>query len=130
MKNAKNLKGTNISIANDLTEKQRKQYQILRKHLNLARGNKEENCFIKGNKLHVNGKIYTPEDLEDWEDTEDTPFEKPQSAPNTPITAKAREITRPTVKPVESALASKNPQQKNKETGEKQRMKTRTNSGK
>lgn len=35
--NARNLKGTKISVANDLTIKQRQDYNILKRHLHLAK---------------------------------------------------------------------------------------------
>lgn len=82
LKNAKNLKGTTIRIAQDLTEQQRIESKILRKHLYAAKENKENTCYIKNNRLYVNGRIFTPSELENPE--EDSSFKvptKPQSDP-------------------------------------------------
>lgn len=139
LKNARNLKGTRISIARDLTLKQRQEYNILRRHLNLARGNKEEDCYIKGNRLYVNGRIYKPEDLEDPEDIEKEIPEKPHSAPGTPIQTATKELQRQISKRPEPS--AKTPQQKNntptqlankitKEVGDKQKIRTRSVTGK
>ncbi|KAG5879599.1 hypothetical protein JTB14_025246 [Gonioctena quinquepunctata] len=57
LRNTRKLKGTSISIANDMTFKQREDSKILRKHLNLARQDNIVNCFIKNNKLFVNNQI-------------------------------------------------------------------------
>ncbi|KAG5865271.1 hypothetical protein JTB14_006491 [Gonioctena quinquepunctata] len=59
----KKLKRTSISIANDMTFKQREDSKILRKHLNLARQDNIVNCFINNNKLFVNNQIYSVKDL-------------------------------------------------------------------
>ncbi|XP_057663191.1 uncharacterized protein LOC130898139 [Diorhabda carinulata] len=88
LKNAKNLKGTNISVANDLTLIQREEHKILRKHLILAKTNNHINCYIRRNKLFVDGKIYSPEELEVIETTEiNRP--KSNSEPATPKRDKA-----------------------------------------
>lgn len=85
MKNCPKLKGKGVTIANDLTQKQRAEIKILRKHLFLAKQEgKYKDCFIKGNKLNVNGIIYTADELE----RVDYQGRKPNSAPSTPITEK------------------------------------------
>lgn len=56
------LKGTNISITNDLCEKDRDDQKILRHHLKLARSKKQE-AKIKGNRLEIDKKLYTAEEL-------------------------------------------------------------------
>lgn len=135
LKNARKLRGTRISIASDLTIKQRHENNILRKHLNLAKGNKENNCYIRGNRLHVDGKIYTAEELENQEETGNNITEKPQSAPGTPIATTIRELPKQTTK---SQQTVKNIQQKTntptertlKEVGGKLKMKTRSEIGK
>ncbi|CAH1155545.1 unnamed protein product, partial [Phaedon cochleariae] len=109
LKNARNLRGTRISIANDLTIKQRHENSILRRHLNLAKGNKENDCYIRGNRLHVDGKIYTAEELENQEEIGKNTTEKPQSAPGTPIATTNRELQKQTTKPQQT---TKNIQQK------------------
>lgn len=138
-KNARNLRGTRISIARDLTIKQRHEYNILRKHLNLAKGNKENNCYIRGNQLYVDGKRYTAEELEGQEETESDTIEKPQSAPSTPIRKETqKEAPKQSTKTQQTNI---NTLQKNntpteitsknsKEVGEKQKMKTRSITGK
>lgn len=47
IKNCHKLKGTNITIAHDLTLQQRTENQILRKHLNQAKQDKKKICYIK-----------------------------------------------------------------------------------
>lgn len=82
--NIQKLKGSNISIANDLTPKQREENKILRKHLYLAKQNESNVCYIKKNKLHVNNLIYAPNELQNFEENEFTYQIKPNSAPETP----------------------------------------------
>ncbi|CAG9822850.1 unnamed protein product [Phaedon cochleariae] len=85
LKNCFKPKGKHIKIANDLTPKQRKEGEILRKHLSLARlDENNKNCYIKGNKLIVDNKSYAPEDLEKIVINEDTIPARPNSAPATP----------------------------------------------
>lgn len=86
MRNCSKLKGKNISIANDLTQKQRTEYKVLRKHLFLAKQDEKfHNSFIKGNKLYVNGESYAADELEIIEYQKN----KPSSAPSTPTTGNA-----------------------------------------
>lgn len=83
--NCRKLKGSKIYIANDLTEKQRGEYKILREHLSRAREDTENSCYIKGNKLYVNNVAYTVEDLK----YETEPEPRSYSSPPTPnITSK------------------------------------------
>lgn len=85
LSNSKKLKGTNTIISNDLTDKQREEGKILRKHLSLARQDNNTNCFIRRNKLHVNNKVYTLEELEGNEEfVEIEEASKINSAPGTP----------------------------------------------
>ncbi|KAG5868806.1 hypothetical protein JTB14_026124 [Gonioctena quinquepunctata] len=77
------LKGSNISIVNDLTPTQRKQYKLLKKHLNLAKQDGNKQCFIKKNRLHVNNDIYEISDLENLEKRPHNIY-TPNSAPPTP----------------------------------------------
>ncbi|CAH0556561.1 unnamed protein product [Brassicogethes aeneus] len=60
--NVKNLKGFGISISNDLNPEERKKQKILYKELKKARIAKKE-AFIKNNKLVIDGKVLTYEDL-------------------------------------------------------------------
>lgn len=105
--NAKKLKGTNISISNDMTIKQREDYKILKKHLYLAREDKNTNCYIKNNKLHVNGIIYSVEDLEQSENVKEIE-EKSNSAPGTPS---AQNHTKEFPKVLEKVLMTRNQKQ-------------------
>lgn len=90
LKNCNKLKGKNISIANDLTHYQRQEIKILRKHLLLARQEeKYDECYIKGNKLFVNGTAYGIEDLENIESV----GPKHSSAPSTPTVETIKKIT-------------------------------------
>ncbi|KAJ8962756.1 hypothetical protein NQ318_001154 [Aromia moschata] len=83
LKNAKKLKGKKLSIANDLTQKQRIENKLLRKHLYLAKEDKNKNCYIKNNKLYVNGEAYSTEQLQIIENIDDDPV-KSNSEPGTP----------------------------------------------
>lgn len=85
LRNAKKLKGTNISIANDMTTKQREENKILRKHLFIAKQNNNNTCYIKKNQLYINNKIYTAHELKQLEDTDDKISQlQPKSTPETP----------------------------------------------
>lgn len=91
LKNCSKLKGTNISIVHDLTPQQRQDNQILKKHLKVAKQNRNNICYIKKNKLHINEEIYTLEQLREKENYEDFLMEtKSSSAPATPITIKTK----------------------------------------
>lgn len=83
LQNCHKLKGTNISISHDLTFKQRSENKTLRRHLQLARQN-EDTCYIKKNKLYVNGKSYTPQELENTNVIENIECNT-NSVPATPI---------------------------------------------
>lgn len=78
------LKGTNISIVHDLTYQQRQDNKTLRKHLALAKQEKENKCFIKYNKLHLNGEVFTVEQLIHIENQDTPSQDRPSSAPATP----------------------------------------------
>ncbi|KAJ8947832.1 hypothetical protein NQ318_009976, partial [Aromia moschata] len=88
LNNIYSLGSSGITIANDLTVKQRQENKILRKHLLLARQNKRINCYIKQNKLYLDDDIYTVEELEDIDDITQhiTTRNRPSSAPGTPTT--------------------------------------------
>lgn len=83
------LKGTGISISNDLRPEDRKLNKILVKHLKEARA-KNQKAYIKNFKLYVNGTPYTIEQLENPSDVnicmehEPTIPPKNNSAPATP----------------------------------------------
>ncbi|CAH1105643.1 unnamed protein product [Psylliodes chrysocephalus] len=84
LKNCNKLKGKNISIVHEQTPKQRYESSILRKHLNLAKQDKQNNCYIKRNKLYVNENIYSVENLLGVEELANNLNKKPNSAPSTP----------------------------------------------
>lgn len=90
LKHCSRLKGTNISIAHDLTPTQRSENKILRKHLFLAKqeGSYKE-YYIRRNKLIVDGVSYGVEDLE--KDT--TPVNQPNSAPSTPTAENKEKVS-------------------------------------
>lgn len=93
LQNCNKLKGKNISISQDLTPLQRRQQKILRKHLILARQEgKYTDCFIRGNKLIVDGTTFEVEDLEEKENLENKLSGKPASAPDTPVAASVAEV--------------------------------------
>ncbi|CAG9759995.1 unnamed protein product [Ceutorhynchus assimilis] len=81
--NCKKLKGTGVSISEDLSKEEREENKILRKHLKEAKEQKL-NAYIKNNQLVVNGQAYTAEELQKEEETEIQNLNKPNSAPPTP----------------------------------------------
>lgn len=83
----KNLKGTAVSVANDLTVQQRQENNRLRSFLLKARANSSEKSYIKGNRLVVGQRIYDLEELDSSEEEN-----RPNSAPSTPA---AEEQTKP-----------------------------------
>ncbi|KAJ8965829.1 hypothetical protein NQ314_003876 [Rhamnusium bicolor] len=83
LQNCHKLKGIDISISHDLTFQQRRENKTLRKHLQLTR-QREDVCYIKNNKLYVNGKTYTPQDLEEIYDTENAELNTNNVTENAP----------------------------------------------
>ncbi|CAG9759742.1 unnamed protein product [Ceutorhynchus assimilis] len=67
--NGKKLKGTGISISEDLTKEEREESKILRKHLKEAK-EKSLNAFIRNNQLIVNGQTFTVSELLDSDENE------------------------------------------------------------
>lgn len=86
-KNVKNLKGKNIYISSDLTQKQLAIQKTLRQYLVRLRQNSTKNCYIKGERLYIGNKPYTVEQLDSEEILEE---KKPSSAPSTP---QVRQVT-------------------------------------
>ncbi|KAG5882229.1 hypothetical protein JTB14_037330 [Gonioctena quinquepunctata] len=125
LKNAKRLKGTHISIAHDLTLIQREENRILRKHMSLAKANNHMNCYIKRNKLFVDGKAYSPQDLEGTESTEIN-ITKSNSEPATPTPKKALPKNIPTVASIPVSL---NSEKKGEKSIAKDKIKTRARTG-
>lgn len=87
-KNIKNLKGTGISIANDLCKEDQQDKQILYHNLKTAKNN-NLSAYIKSNKLYVNSKQYTADQLrktplQSSEEVEEILSPKSVSAPTTP----------------------------------------------
>lgn len=82
-RNIKNLKGTKISIVDDLTYFQREENKLLKTHLHEARKDNQNTCFIKRGQLYLNGKYYKPTELNEISPA----FEKniPNSDPGTPL---------------------------------------------
>lgn len=70
LQNSHKLAGTKIFINHDLTEKQREENRLLRKHLNIAKKDKNKTCYIKSNKLYINNRVVTIEELKDLDHQE------------------------------------------------------------
>lgn len=88
--NVKLLKGTKLFLAEDLTWEERQRNKILTKHLREVR-DKDLNAFLKGNRLFVNGEIYTAEDLAEKDKNDSLNVElqpRSSSAPATPTIRK------------------------------------------
>lgn len=87
--NIRLLKDTGISVADDLTEREREERKLLNQHCRIAKS-KGYSAKQRGNKLIINGKWYTYEDLRDCTLPEETTAHagpsqrKSLSAPNTP----------------------------------------------
>lgn len=81
LKQCRKLKGTGITISHDLTLEQRREHKILKHYLNKSRENPTHRSFIKGNKLYVNDTVYTVNELEEINNSEE---QKASSAPATP----------------------------------------------
>ncbi|CAH1115487.1 unnamed protein product [Psylliodes chrysocephalus] len=63
LRNCKKLKGTNITITSDLIKAQQERNKILAKRLKEIRKQTKDRCYIKGEKLYINIKAYTVEDI-------------------------------------------------------------------
>lgn len=86
LKNTKNLKGSSIRITQDLTEQQRSENKILRKHLYSAKQRGVTNCYIRKGRFHMDDRVFTPADLECLEEEGFECFpSRPHSDPGTPI---------------------------------------------
>lgn len=93
LKNCKKLKGTKISITDDLTKNDQVIRQILLKHQKQAK-QYNLNAYIRGNKLIINDDTYTVEQLENGNEiylpsqehhiVEELVSKKISSAPTTP----------------------------------------------
>lgn len=91
LKNAKKLKNTGIYIAQDLTYIQREENRLLKKHLKKARENPTDKSYIRQNKLYVNNKCYTIDELEQLDSSYLEEERKVSSAPPTPSIRKYTE---------------------------------------
>lgn len=65
------LRGTGVSISRDFTAKQREEQAILRRHLRLRREHSTDKAFIRGNRLVVDGVVYTVDQLIGSEEREE-----------------------------------------------------------
>lgn len=88
LKNSKRLKGTAIYIANDLCKEDRLDQRILVQHKNEIK-NRHHKTVIRGNKLIIDGRGYTVDQLENLKKSTSASSlvgggEKSDSAPSTP----------------------------------------------
>lgn len=79
--NCRRLKGTQVSICNDLTYNQRQDHKILRAYLKKAREDTNSRSYIKGHKLYIGESVFTAESLSNL--PEDA-IRKAHSEPPTP----------------------------------------------
>ncbi|KAG5871001.1 hypothetical protein JTB14_012853 [Gonioctena quinquepunctata] len=96
------------TISNDMNVKQRQDYKILRKPLYLAKEDENINCYMKNNKLCVNGKMYSVEDSDQSEKVEEI-GDKAIGAPGTPS---AQNYTKGDPKVFEKSLVTNTRNQK------------------
>lgn len=82
LKKCKKLKDTGIAISNDLTIEQRSEQKILRSFLKRTRQDPTDQSFIKGNKLYINNRAYTVEDLQEIEYSEKRNVNSAPATPN------------------------------------------------
>lgn len=88
LKNCRKLKGTNISISEELTLEERRKQKILRQHLKEARA-KKLNAYIKGENLYINEEIYNAEELILNERDSDNELENNDNVSEEPETQKS-----------------------------------------
>lgn len=83
LRNARQLKGSKVSVAEDLIYEKHQKNKALRKHLREARANKL-NVYIKVNKIYMNGESVTTYQLNDKESEDADVEQRPNRAPATP----------------------------------------------
>lgn len=98
LKNCKKLKGSKIFISEDLCLEDRKDKKILVHHMKLARDKRLSAKLLSGNRVQINGQVYTAAQLESSEEfavfqqKDLSPVAiRPNSAPSTP-TLVSREL--------------------------------------
>ncbi|KAL3285467.1 hypothetical protein HHI36_024419 [Cryptolaemus montrouzieri] len=69
---ARELKNSGIAIAHYLTFNERSDYEILKKYEEAYKGDSKTIYFIRGRFLHMNGTMYSAEELRDLESNEET----------------------------------------------------------
>ncbi|XP_044750293.1 uncharacterized protein LOC123310727 [Coccinella septempunctata] len=108
LKSCRNLKGTGVVITADLTEMQREEYKILRRHLLLAKQDTRNECFIKRDRLVINGEAYNVAELERRQIEMSYREEaRPSSCPATPKTSKTDTVSDTVNRGVPSQVQSK-----------------------
>lgn len=83
--NARKLKGTGVSVSQDLTHNQLCQLRALREHLSRLRKTSTAKSYIRGNKLYLDGAAYTLQDLENLDTETAVGHKASNSAPSTPV---------------------------------------------
>lgn len=98
------LKGKNVSIVHDQTQLQRKNNKILRQNLLKAREDGNNVCYIKNERLFVNGQVYEVEDLVPLAESETSTS---NSAPPTPtVTSNIAQIHKLDAKTVSDPIST------------------------
>ncbi|KAL3284877.1 hypothetical protein HHI36_019014 [Cryptolaemus montrouzieri] len=85
--NTKKLKNSNVVISNDLTPHQREIQKVLRVHLKRIRETSNKKCFIRGDRLIVDGTSYTLDRLDGLDFGGDSGIRR-RSEPSTPTSTK------------------------------------------
>ncbi|KAJ8982402.1 hypothetical protein NQ317_017204 [Molorchus minor] len=86
------LKGTNITIAHDLTPQQREEHRVLRNYQKKIRENNSGTSYIKRGKIYINNVGYTCEEIGEIEDDVYREQNTGNSAPSTPINATTSKV--------------------------------------
>lgn len=107
------LKGKGISVSNDLCKADRENQKILRKHLKIARSQNQQ-VRLKGNKLEIEGVLYTVEDLEGGAETDSSDTDSDTSVSEDDHIETAENITVGDGQKVSEGLRPKKKKRKNR----------------
>lgn len=117
-KNVSKLKGTGIAISNDLCREDRETNKVLVKHLKIAK-QQQLQARIKGNKLEIDGELYTVEELEKTAERESENSSESESEINTDRTSGGEVNSGPIVRMQEEKTDTLKQQKKKRKRSDK-----------